>query len=159
MTQAHVVTVSDRSADGSRPDAAGPAAVALLEAAGFSVTAEVIPDGAWVVERAISAAIAKGSRLIITSGGTGIGPRDRTPEGTAAVLDRDLPGVAELLRRHGEASLPHAALSRGLVGVIDGPPGALIANLPGKPAAVIEGLEVLLPLAGHILDQLDGGDH
>lgn len=153
--RAVVITVSDRSAAGSRPDASGPAASELLSAAGFAVEVRVVPDGVASVTDALRAALASGARLVVTSGGTGVGPRDRTPEGTRGVVDRELPGVADLLRR--ASGKPHAALSRGIVGVTDA--GALVVNLPGSPAAVREGLAVLLPLVPHVLDQLAGGDH
>ncbi|BDV31480.1 MogA/MoaB family molybdenum cofactor biosynthesis protein [Microbacterium terricola] len=163
MTRAAVITVSDRSAAGQREDAGGPIAVAALQAAGFSCdTATVVPDGADSVEAALRAALAAGARLIVTTGGTGVGPRDRTPEGTARVLTRDLPGIADELRRLGAAEKPAGMLSRGLSGVVDvdeGRGGALVVNLPGSPAAVISGIPVVLSVARHVIDQLGGGDH
>lgn len=168
-TLARVITVSDRSARGARPDASGPEAENLLTAAGYDVSGDIIPDGAGPVSEAIRAAIADGARLIITTGGTGVGPRDRTPEGTVNVISREVPGLAELLRAKGAEVIPHAALTRGVVGVIDAHPGegaiapafagALVANPPGSPKGVREGLAVLIPLVPHILDQLAGGDH
>lgn len=160
LLPAHVLTVSDRSHAGLRPDASGPAASALLAEAGWLVTSAVVPDGADAVAAGLSRALDAGARLVVTSGGTGVGPRDRTPEGTRQVLDRELPGVGELLRS--SAGLPAAYLSRGVAGVVDGSParpGAVVVNLPGKPDAVRDGLRVVLPLVQHLLQQLDGGDH
>jgi len=156
---AHVVTVSDRSARGVRPDAAGPRAVELLAAAGYAAELSVVPDGVESAQAAIRAAIASGARLVITSGGTGVGPRDLTPEGTRPLLTREIPGIAEELRREGATHTRTAVLSRGLAGIAGDPPGALVVNIPGSVKAVEQGLAVLLPLVPHILDQLDGGDH
>ena len=152
--EAHVVTVSDRCASGLRADASGPAARAALEASGWAVTSSLVPDGEASVADAVRAAVAAGARFVVTSGGTGVGPRDRTPEGTRRVLDREVPGIAQLLR--GASGKPHASLSRGVAGVAG---RALVVNLPGSPRAVTEGIDVLLPLVDHVLDQLDGGDH
>jgi molybdenum cofactor synthesis domain-containing protein len=162
ITAVHVITVSDRVSRGVREDRSGQAARELLEAAGHEVTSSVIPDGADEVESVLRASLAAGHRLLVTTGGTGLSPRDRTPEGTARVLDREVPGLAELLRAEGARHTPFAAISRGLVGIVDsGPdgPGTLVVNLPGSTAGVREGLGVLLPLVDHVLDQISGGDH
>lgn len=155
---ARVITVSDRSAAGLREDRGGPLAVSLLREAGFTCAdAVVVPDGADSVEAALRAAVAEGPGLIVTTGGTGIAPRDRTPEGTARVLDRELPGIAEELRRRGLAETPLSVISRGLAGIVD--PGVLVVNLPGSTRAVASGITVIAEIAPHVLDQLAGGDH
>lgn len=152
-----VVTVSDRSAAGARADAAGPRAVDALRAAGWRCDdARIVPDGEGPVSTAIRQALADGARLIVTTGGTGVGPRDRTPEGTRAVLDREVPGIAEELRRRGVQEKPAGMLSRGVAGVAG---RALVVNLPGAPRAVDSGMPVILSVAAHVVSQLDGGDH
>lgn len=155
--RAAVITVSDRSAAGERADASGPAAVAALRAAGFACDeSAIVGDGADSVERALRSALADGARLVVTTGGTGCAPRDETPEGTARVIERPLPGIAEELRRRAAAETPAGMLSRGIAGIAR---GALVVNLPGSPAAVVSGMPVVVAVAGHVVDQLDGADH
>jgi len=157
MRRAVVITVSDRASAGARDDQSGPIGVGLLRDAGWDCAdAVVVPDGADSVEQVLRAHLADGARLIITTGGTGVSPRDETPEGTARVLDRLLPGIAEELRRQGAAETPAGMLTRGRAGVAG---AALIVNLPGKPAAVADGLPIVLSVAAHVIDQLAGGDH
>jgi molybdenum cofactor synthesis domain-containing protein len=159
MTRAAVICFSDRSAAGTRPDESGPIAVAALREAGFECDdAVIVPDGADNVERALTAEIMAGVKLVITTGGTGVSPRDQTPEGTARVVTRELPGIAEELRRRGAAEKPAAILTRGIAGAVD-PHGALVVNLPGSPSAVASGMPVVVSVARHVLDQLTGGDH
>ncbi|GAA5206974.1 MogA/MoaB family molybdenum cofactor biosynthesis protein [Microbacterium kyungheense] len=159
MTRAAVVTVSDRAAHGAREDASGPVAVAALREAGFSCDdAVIVPDGADSVERALTALVVAGVQLVITTGGTGVAPRDQTPEGTARVVTREVPGIAEELRRRGAAEKPAGMLTRGIAGVVD-PHGVLVVNLPGSPAGVASGMPVVLSVARHVVDQLGGGDH
>jgi len=153
---ARVITVSDRSARGEREDAGGPIAVAALQAAGFETDGVVIADGAASVERALRAAVADGIRVVVTTGGTGLAPRDQTPEGTTRVIERAIPGVAEELRRRSTAQTPHGMLSRGVAGTAA---GTFVVNLPGSPAAVASGVPVVLSVASHVIAQLDGGDH
>lgn len=158
-TPACVITVSDRSFAGEREDRGGPIAVALLREAGWHCPdPEVIADGAESVADALRRAAARGVKLIITTGGTGVAPRDETPEGTRQVLTREIPGIAEELRRQGLADTPKSVLSRGLAGIID-PFGALVVNLPGSTNAVASGVPIVLTVAAHIVDQLAGGDH
>jgi molybdenum cofactor synthesis domain-containing protein len=159
MTRAAVICFSDRSAAGTRPDESGPIAVAALREAGFECDdAVIVSDGADNVERALTAEIMAGVKLVITTGGTGVSPRDQTPEGTARVVTRELPGIAEELRRRGAAEKPAAILTRGIAGAVD-PHGALVVNLPGSPSAVASGMPVVVSVARHVLDQLTGGDH
>ncbi|PCE13845.1 molybdenum cofactor biosynthesis protein [Microbacterium sp. SZ1] len=154
-----VITVSDRSFAGEREDRGGPIAVGLLRDAGWHCPdAEIVADGIDSVADALRRAVARGVRLIVTTGGTGVAPRDLTPEGTRQVITREVPGVAEELRRGGLADTPLSVLSRGLAGVVD-PAGALIVNLPGSTRAVASGVPVVLGVARHIMEQLDGGDH
>lgn len=155
--RAVVITVSDRAASGERADASGPVAVQALRQAGFDCDAAVIvPDGADAVEAALRDALRSHPTLVITSGGTGIAPRDETPEGTERVLERAVPGIPEELRRIGALAAPGGLLSRGLAGAAG---GALVVNLPGSPSAVADGMRVVLSVAGHVAHQLRGGDH
>ncbi|MFZ1385307.1 MAG: molybdopterin-binding protein, partial [Propionicimonas sp.] len=101
MELSRVITVSDRSAAGLRPDLSGPALAELIRAAGYDVEIRLVADGSESVREALRAALDEGARLIVTTGGTGVGPRDRTPEATAAVIDRELPGLAEAIRAEG----------------------------------------------------------
>lgn len=155
--RARVVTVSDRCSRGERQDESGPVAEAWLTDRGLSVDRVVVPDGVESVAGALRDAAAAGMTFVLTTGGTGLGPRDLTPEGTLSVVDRVVPGLAEALRADGARHTPMAVLSRGTAGIIN--PGTLVVNLPGSPRAVREGCAVLDPLLEHIVGQLAGGDH
>ena len=160
--RATVITVSDRASSGATDDHSGPLAVRFLQEAGFTCSAAtVVPDGAESVERAVRTALADGARLVLTTGGTGIGPRDLTPEGTSPVITRHLPGLVEEIRRVATLETPGGMLSRGLAGVVDGPAGtgALVVNVSGSTAAVRSAVPVVLAVAPHAIAQLDGGDH
>ncbi|WP_152192578.1 MogA/MoaB family molybdenum cofactor biosynthesis protein [Georgenia satyanarayanai] len=152
---AAVLTVSTRCSRGERADESGPLAVRLLADLGCAVApARVVPDGEEPVREALRAALADGARVVLTTGGTGVSPTDRTPEATGPLLERELTGVAEAVRRHGTA--PGSVLSRGLVGTVG---AAVVVNAPGSTGGVTDTVAVVGPLLGHILDQLDGGDH
>ena len=156
--EAIVVTCSNRSAAGERADASGPAIVTRLVDAGFDTAPEPIvvrDDEAEIAALLVRLADA-GHRLILTTGGTGLTPTDVTPAATRRVIDREAPGLAELMRSVGIAATPMAALSRAVVGTRG---ATLIANLPGSPKGATESLDALLPVLRHALDQLVGGDH
>ena len=161
MIRGLVITVSDRPADETRPDETGPFVVDRLRSAGFDVpNAEVIPDGDDPVGAALQDALRAGVDFVLTLGGTGVGPRDQTPEGTAPLLSQPLPGIGEEIRRAGMRKTPTAVLSRGLTGIAEhGGHRAFVANLAGSAGAAEDGLGVLVPLIPHIVDQLSGGDH
>lgn len=154
--RAVVITVSDRAAQGERPDASGPRAVEQLETAGFEVAEPVVvADEIDAIVGALRAAVSRGSTLVVTTGGTGLAPRDVTPEATKTVIEREVPGLVEALRAEGRRSTPFAALSRAVAGTTG---TSLVVNLPGSPTGVEESLQVLLPLAHHALEVLAGTD-
>jgi molybdenum cofactor synthesis domain-containing protein len=152
-----VIVASNRAAAGVYADESGPLLVAGLRALGCEVPDEpfVVPDGEPVAE-ALAAAIADGIDVVLTSGGTGVTPTDRTPEATRPLLDFEIPGIAESIRAYSRDKVPAAALSRGLAGVAG---RTLVVNLPGSTGGARDGLAVLGPILRHTVEQVRGGDH
>ena len=151
-----VLTISDRCSQGLMADTAGPAVAALLRTQwpDAELRTRILPDNELAIAAALEELAAQGAALILTAGGTGLSPRDRTPEATRGVLDRDVPGLAEAIRAHGAQHNPHAWLSRGLAGLCR---ATLIINLPGSERGARESLETILPLLPHALDVISGG--
>jgi len=156
--RARVVVASNRASAGVYADTSGPLLVAGLRELGCEVddaAVVVVPDGA-PVGAALRQAVADGMDVVLTSGGTGVSPTDRTPDVTREVLDYEIPGIAEAIRAHSRDAVPTAVLSRGVAGVAG---RTLIVNLPGSTGGARDGLAVLRPVLAHTVDQIHGGDH
>ncbi len=159
MPHIHILTVSDRAHAGQAPDTAGPRALELAAQYLSEWTADgaVVADGVESVRSGVRAARSDGADVVITLGGTGVSPRDLTPEAMDGLLDTELPGIAEMLRREGAEQTPTAALGRGRAGIIG---RTLVVNLPGSLRATEQGIPLLAPLLTHLVEQLaGGGDH
>jgi len=151
--RAAVLTVSDGVSRGVREDASGDAVAELLREAGYLVTRRVVPDERGTIERTLRDLAAEAA-LVVTTGGTGLGPRDVTPEATRGVIEREAPGLGEAMRAAGRASTPFADLSRGTAGTLG---ASLVVNLPGSPAGAVESLRAVLAILPHAMELLSGG--
>ena len=151
-----MITASDRASGGMYADKGGPLIIDALQSIGFEADGPiVVPDGA-PVEVALRSGIEAAYDVIVTTGGTGLGPRDQTPQMTAQVLDYEVPGIAEAIRATGRIDVPTAVLGRGLAGVAG---RTLIVNLPGSTSGVRDGMAVLTPILQHAVEQLAGSNH
>jgi molybdenum cofactor synthesis domain-containing protein len=154
MSRALVITISDGVSAKTREDESGRALVRILKDAGFEVLEPVVvPDEQQGIADAIVAAAEHGADVVVTTGGTGLGPRDVTPQATSAVIDFEVPGIGEAMRRAGAASTPMAALSRSMAGVRG---QTLIINVPGSPKGATESLEAVIPILAHAIKLLHG---
>ena len=157
VIRAHVVTISDRASAKKMEDESGPALVRILKEAQFEVTGpQIVPDEVRRIIDAIVDAVDLGADVVVTTGGTGLGPRDVTPQATSEVIDFEVPGIAEAMRRAGAAKTPMAALSRGMAGVRG---RSLIINVPGSVKGATESLDAVLPTLGHAVRLLHGDTH
>lgn len=151
-----VLTVSDRCARGEQEDVSGARIVEWCESRGFTISErDTVPDESAAIVPVLSRWADGGVDLVITTGGTGLAPRDVTPEATRSVIQREVPGIAEEIRRAGRDATPYAVLSRGVAGVRD---GTLFVNLPGSPGGVDDGLGVLAPVVEHAVALARGDD-
>ena len=157
VIKAAVITISDKGSRGEREDLSGQEIITLLKDIGVVIAhTEIIPDEKKRIrDTLIDCADAKSLALIITTGGTGVSPRDVTPDATREVIDKEVPGMAEAMRRVSAAKTPHAMISRAVVGIRG---NSLIVNLPGSPRAVRENLAVILPALKHAVEKIRGDD-
>ena len=154
MSTAHVITVSDGVFQGERTDDSGAALANLLTRAGFEVGGpQLVPDDVERIAEAVVTAVARGVDLVVATGGTGLGPRDVTPQALSTLIDYEVPGIGEAMRRAGTSSTPMAALSRSMAGVRD---RTLIISVPGSPRGAAESLEAVMPVVGHAIQLLHG---
>jgi molybdenum cofactor synthesis domain-containing protein len=155
MRRAAILTISDRGAKGEREDKSGPALKTILQEAGFSIVLlEILADDRQLIERRLRELADESCLdLVVTTGGTGVSPSDVTPEATLAVIDRQVPGIAEAMRIASLAKTPHAMLSRAVAGIRH---QTLIVNLPGSVKGVRENMEVLIPALNHAVDKIQG---
>ena len=157
LIHASVITISDRGSRGEREDKSGPEIMMMLRDIGLDIVeTKIIPDEKdQIIKTLIDYADVKGIDLIITTGGTGVSPRDVTPDATLEVIDKEVPGMAEAMRRESAVKTPHAMISRAVVGIRG---NSLIVNLPGSPKAVRENLAVILPALKHAVEKIRGDD-